>query len=220
MFDMMGAEGSIQVYISGEDPVTKAVIRRILDFVSPRFLIIDNIPARGGEIKKKIPQCNTLASAFPVIMLLDADEGCAPTLKANLLKEQKQSDKFLLNIAVDEAEAWLMADIDGFAGYFGIDVRDMPKANLTKQGGRKAVVEMEFAMKSSYVFTHQLILKSTKPDFVKQIGVRELGRTKGKEYNAAVIPFIMNIWDIDKAKENSDSLQRMLRRINELISSY
>lgn len=80
---------NIEVYISGEDMVTIAVIKRLLRYVSPRFSIIQTIPARGGEIKKKVLQCNTLAVDFPVVMLLDLDDGCAPDLKNKLLENKK-----------------------------------------------------------------------------------------------------------------------------------
>ncbi|MDE5947803.1 MAG: DUF4276 family protein [Prevotella sp.] len=216
----MEHNSSIEVYISGEDNVTKEVIYRILSFVSPRFKVVGDIPARGGEIKKKIPQCNSLAKLHPVIMLLDVDNGCAPMLKSALLGDQKQSDGFLMNIAVDEAEAWLMADTEGFARYFGINSNDMPKAEANKQGGRKALIEMKFSMKSSFVLTHELIFKSNNSVLKQQIGVKEKGKTKGKEYNDAIVPFIKNVWNIKQAKINSDSLQRMLRRLECLLNKY
>ena len=60
--------GDIWVYISAEDPVTKAVIERLLAYCSPRLKIFKEMPARGGEIKSKIAQLNALASSKPVIL--------------------------------------------------------------------------------------------------------------------------------------------------------
>ncbi len=149
---------NIEFFISGEDAVTIAVIKRMLAYVSPEFTILNNIPARGGEVKKKVLESNDLSEDFPVIMLLDLDDGCAPDLKKTLLQGKSQNKHFLLNISVDEAEAWLMADRQGFANYFGIDIDLMPVAQMQKQGGRVERVEMYFPMKSSLVFTHQLAL--------------------------------------------------------------
>ena len=212
---------SIKVYISGEDPVTKAVIRRLMGYVSERFQVIMEIPARGGEIKKKIPQCNKLAESYPVIMLLDVDDGCAPALKRELLGGLEQSDRFLMNIAVDEAEAWIMADREGFAKYFSIDIDEIPLSASLKMGGMKKVVEMDFPMKSSMVLTHVIAPKSKNKEFVKQVAVLDSkGKCKGKEYNNAIVPFIEKAWNVDHAMENSDSLQRMVRRLKVLHQSY
>lgn len=75
-------------------------------------------------------------------------------------------------------------------------------------------------MKSSFVLTHELIFKSNNPVLKQQIGVKEKGKTKGKEYNDAIVPFIKNVWNIEQAKTNSDSLQRMLRRLECLLNKY
>lgn len=212
---------NIEVFISGEDAVTLAVLKRMLAYVSPRFVILNNIPARGGEVKKRVLESNDLSEDFPVIMLLDLDDGCAPDLKTTLLQGQSQNNHFLLNISVDEAEAWLMADRQGFSKYFGIDINLMPIPQMQKQGGRVERMEMYFPMKSSLVLTHQLALKSRKKEIREKVGVADpKGPKKGKEYNDAVIPFVENVWNIDAALPNSDSLQRMVRRLHALLADY
>lgn len=212
---------NINIYISGEDPVTVAVLKRVLAYVSPRFYVMGNIPARGGEVKKKVLQCNVLAQNYPVVMLLDLDEGCAPDLKMRLLQGNVQSTHFIMNISVDEAEAWLMADRKGFSTYFAIDVNLIPTPKLQKQGGRVALIEMEFPYKSSLVFTHKLALLSKKQEVRDKVGVvNPCGPKKGKEYNDAVLPFVNDKWNIDAALPHSDSLQRMIRRLRELESQF
>lgn len=211
----------IEVYISGEDAVTIAVIKRLLAFVSPRFSVLQYIPARGGEVKKKVLQCNELAKEYPVVMLLDLDEGCAPNLKNNLMRGKPQSPHFIMNISVDEAEAWLMADRHGFSSYFGIQMKYMPDTQMQKQGGRNARKEMYFKMKSSLVFTHELALLSSSKEVQQKIGVKDpSGPKKGPEYNDAVLPFIETVWDVKSALANSDSLQRMVRRLNTLLADF
>lgn len=87
------------------------------------------MPARGGQIKHKISEPNRLSSSKPVILLTGLDvTQCPPMLKNSLLANQEQNDDFILNIAVDEAEAWLMADREGFAEYFGIPISEIPNA--------------------------------------------------------------------------------------------
>lgn len=40
--------------------------------------------------------------------------------------------------------------------------------------------------------------------------------SKGPEYNVAILPFVKNIWNIDEAMKNSDSLSRMVLRLKRL----
>jgi hypothetical protein len=205
----------MKIYIAGEDPVTCAIIRKVLFYCSNTFEIIMELPARGGQIKSKIKEFNTLSSSFPVVLLMDLDaDSCAPQLVGQMIPERNEN--FSFNVAVDEAEAWLMADREGFAEYFQIKRDDMPSSHLTKQGGSKALIEMNFSYKSSMYLTHELIKKSRKQEFVQQLTPKK-GAAKGPEYNSCILPFIQNKWDIDCARKNSDSLNRMIARIKKLI---
>ena len=207
----------MKVYIVGEDAVTYSVIKRILYYCSSDFEIEAELPARGGQVKNKITEFNSLSEVHPVILLIDLDNyDCAPLLIEKLLKDKNKC--FIFNIAVDEAEAWLMADRKGFSSYFRVKIEDMPSAHQSKQGGRKALTEMNFTYKSSMFLTHELIKKSKNSDYIKQLTPKK-NAAKGPEYNSCMLPFIQNAWNIDDARNNSDSLNRMILRIENLIIS-
>ena len=127
----------------------------------------------------------------------------------------EQNENFILNIAVDEAEAWLIADTNGFADYFGIPLAELPESGLTKMNGHKDVMEMPFSCKSSWLFTHSYITKSAKRELRLQIEAQGTA-CKGREYNQAVVPFIKNYWNIEAAMANSNSLERMVSRLRSL----
>ena len=92
--------GDIYVYISAEDPVTIAIINRLLNFVSPRLKVLKNMPARGGQIKSMILALNELSKTRPVVALIDLDANvCAPALKQDLLHGNAQNMDFIFNIA-------------------------------------------------------------------------------------------------------------------------
>ena len=123
----------MRVFIVGEDDVTLAIIRRVLVYCSDDFEIISELPAHGGQVKNKIKEFNKLSESYPVVLLIDLDnDDCAPLLIKKLVKDKNKD--FIFNIAVDEAEAWLMADRENFASYFKIKMEDMPSAHQTKQG--------------------------------------------------------------------------------------
>lgn len=207
---------TIQVYVSAEDPVTKAIVERLLAYCSTRFVVFKEIPARGGEIKNKIQELNNLAASRPVILLTDLDtEYCAPQLKSKLLKDMAQSPNFVINIAIDEAEAWLMADREGFSKYLGIPIDVIPESTMQKMGGSKPVLEMDFCYKSSLYLTHKIAPQSFNEELKQQIAVQGQA-CKGKEYNSAMLPFVKEVWNIEAATQNSDSLSRMIRRLCDL----
>lgn len=210
------------MYIVGEDAVTIHVLHRIIAFCAEIKHIETNIiaefPVRGGQIKEAIANYNKLALVAPVILLTDLDDVlCAPTLINRLLNGVKKNKAFVINIAVDEAEAWLMADRIGFAEYFNIDINALPMSVQTRQGGRNYCTEMDFQCKSSYDFTHRILQTCTNPVLIKQLQPQK-GATKGPEYNSVIIPFIQKKWDINAAKLNSNSLDRMIKRIIFLMS--
>ncbi len=207
-----------RVYIAGEDEVTREIIKRILCYCSPEFEIINSLPARGGQLKRKIKEFNNLSQDNPVILLADIDaECCAPIFKEKLLNGEAQNQQFLINIAVDEGEAWLMADRMNFATFLGINEDEMPHFVPKKQSGRKALMEIDLDVKTSYYLTHTLALQSSDKEIVAQIGTMDES-CKGKEYNTKLLPFIREQWNISEAIKNSDSLTRMIRRINDLAN--
>lgn len=208
----------VGIYVVGEDEVTRHVIYQVLKYChGDKFTVLAELPARGGEIKNKISNFNNLAMKDPVILLMDLDaDSCAPELKRKLFGQLNQAENLIFNIAIDEAEAWLMADREGFAKYISVDVDKLPYAELQKQGGPKACMEMRINCKSSYFLTHILILESSDPTLKRQL-LAEGKASKGREYNTAILPFIDNYWDIESAMKNSESLCRMVRRIKTLL---
>ena len=150
------------VYIVGEDDATRAVIERVIADYNSELNILQNLPARGSQIKSMMSKFNTLAQKHPVILLTDLDgEFCAPMGKQKLLSGMDKSRDFIVNIAYDEVEAWLMADVEGFANYFSIPKMQMPKFVPKRMQGRKALSEISLEIKSSWHLTHILSHLST-----------------------------------------------------------
>lgn len=205
------------VFIVGEDPVTRAIIYRLVKEYASSLRIKQSLPARGGEIKTKIVSFNQLALSYPIILLSDLDtDPCPPIAKSNLLKDVTTvSPEFLINIAVDEAEAWLFADREGFADYFEIPLASVPESQMQKFQGMRQRKEMMVPLKSSYYLTHTLIGFSSNSTLRNQ--VFSSTSCKGKEYNSALLPFISNHWNPEVARNNSYSLERMIQRIESIV---
>ena len=208
----------MDVYIAGEDEATREVIVRIIKEYGHDLNILGSLPARGSQVKSSIKKYNQLSQKYPVILLTDLDEEpCGPVGKEKLLRDVQKSRDFVVNIAVDEVDAWLMADKDGFANYFGVPLSIMPNSVPQKMSGRKALPELSLPVKSSWFITHQLMQHSTNAERKAQVEVSPKDKNcKGKEYNTAIVPFVRNVWNPEKARLASDSLNRMILRIEKL----
>ena len=208
----------MEVYIVGEDFATQEIIKRIIVHCSIDIKIIAALPARGGQIKRDILKFNDLSKKYPVIMLTDLDAyNCAPEMLYNLIHTIPKENTFILNIAIDEAEAWLMADREGFSRYYHVPISAIPLPKSVKFKGNNYRNEMIFDYKASLYMMNNIIPKSTKDEVVKQLHSLK-GAKKGPEYNSAMEPFIRNHWNIENAMLNSDSLVRMVNRIKILAN--
>ena len=204
----------MKVYIVGEDDATKEIIRKIINYCGNKIEIITELPARGGQLKSKIKEFNVLSKAFPVILLTDLDNNDCPTTLIKSWNIVDKNDKFMINIAVDEAEAWLMADRESFAKYFHVKEDLIPTSHKTKLNGPHYTTEMNFPYKASLYLNSKIIPESTDMAIRQQM-LPTNGSVKGREYNVIVIPYIKKHWNIDKAISNSDSLRRMVNKIKE-----
>lgn len=201
----------MDVYIVGEDDVTKTIIQKLINYCSEKYNIISSLPARGGRIKSMVGNFNLLSDQTPVILLTDLDTyDCAPILINTWFRDLTKNPNFLVRVAIDEAEAWLMADREGFSNYFKVPITRIPTSKSLLK--RKPVIrEMDFPYKSSLYMMREIIPHTSKQDFKISLVAKD-GISKGAEYNSSLVPFI-DQWDIENAIENSYSLERTVNRL-------
>jgi hypothetical protein len=201
----------MNVDIVGEDPVTKAIIERLLSDYREDVSIKERVPVRGGQIKAYAPKYNLLGS--PVIMLTDLDEyDCPPSLISDWFGNNPINENLLFRIAQEEAETWLMADREGFSKWLGVSVDLIPKPR--KIDKRKPIYEIICPMKPSLYMMREIASKSSKTELKDLLIARE-GAKKGPGYNSALLPFIKNKWDVNNAASNSHSLAKAISRLKD-----
>lgn len=210
----------VKVYSVGEDPVTRAIIRRLIKEYAPHLEILHEEPVRGSQLKGMIAKFNKLAMTSPVVLLEDLDtEDCAPEARRNLLRGLIQSDDFIVNIAVDEAEAWLYADSKGLSQYLKVPLSEISSPEPQMMGGPHARMEVNTPIKASMHLTKVLINSTSDEELLKMIKSPD-GRCKGKEYNTAIVKFVDEVWNPEAARVVSYSLDGMIRRIQALDKKY
>ncbi len=201
----------MKVDIVGEDEVTRAVLKRLFRDLRLDIEIDKILPARGGQIKVLAPKYNALD--LPIILLTDLDTyDCPPSLIQDWFKGVQINKNYLFRIAYGEAESWLMADRTGFSRWIGSKITSIPDSQIIDR--RKNIKELVFPYKPSLFLMRDIATKATNIKIKNGLIPKE-GSKKGPLYNATLLPFIENYWNIESASMNSTSLQKAIQRIKE-----
>jgi hypothetical protein len=107
----------------------------------------------------------------------------------------------IFRIAVREIESWLLADRTGFASFLNIKKQLIP---LNPDGIRDPKRLLINLAKRSH---RRLIRNAIVPTPGNTARI-------GPDYNGQLSYFVTNIWNIEEALKNSDSLRRTVKAIN------
>jgi hypothetical protein len=199
----------MEIDIVGEDPVTQAIIERLLKEYRKDIKIKSRLPARGGQIESLAPKYNLLTS--PVFLLTDLDNYlCPPSLIKKWIGKENIRNNMLFRIAHEEAETWLMADRKGFAKWLNVSIDLIPEPKIIDK--KKGINEIIFPIKPS-LYMMMKIASQSKNEKLKEHLTPKKGASKGPGYNLAMVPFIEKKWDIKNAASNSYSLSKAINRL-------
>ncbi len=198
-------------YIAVEDDLSDAVARKLLHHVRRGFQVKARYPLPSfpharpelsgyGYLRANVRAFNRAAAQTPHLLLTDLDvAACAP----ELIREWHGSSlhpNFLLRIAVREVETWLLADAANMADFLGLALGHIPANVETVANPKEEIVR----------------LASLSPNpIVQENLVPSPGSTAktGRLFNRSLIGYVRDLWDIDSAIANADSLDRALRAL-------
>lgn len=194
--------------ISGavEGPVDEAVLRRLIHGLGATPGTIYG--KRGKDrLVQQVAAYSHAARLAPwvVLMDLDHDADCAPTLRIRLLPDPAPA--LCLRIAVRAVEAWLLADRERFAEYFGIALSKVPPQPEALSDPKRAVVDLARSSRR----------KEIRRDLVPR---QESGRTVGPAYTSHLLAYIQdgqNGWRPEIAAEEAQSLESAIRCLKRLL---
>lgn len=196
------------VFISGavEGASDEAMFRRLVTHLGAHVHRIQ--PPRGkAAIRRALPGLNAAANwtRWLVLVDLDHDFPCPGALVADWLP--RPAPFMRLRVSVPEIEAWLMADAERFAVYFGIKSAAVP-AEPERVADAKATLV-------------QLATTSSRRDVrLDMVPSSRSGRSVGRAYSSRLIAFVSDMergWRPDVAATRAPSLAKCLQRLRELI---
>jgi hypothetical protein len=192
-----------------EGAVDEAVVKRLIIEAGGE---IGPIYGKRGKslLRQRVNGYNNAAHYHPWIVLIDLnqDADCPPPLKAHWLPNPGPFMCF--RIAVREIEAWLLADRERFASFFRVPLSDVPTDPELLDDPKEVVIELSRRSQS----------RDIRLDMVPRTGS---GRKIGPAYVSRLIEFVSDPqkgWRPERAARSSDSLNRSLTRIRELVGSF
>jgi hypothetical protein len=187
-----------------EDPVSHAIIERILGLFPDTIRIGTRYPSHGyGNIKANIEKYNTAARHLPFFILTDLDtRECAPGLKNEWLP-RGIAENLLFRVAVREVESWLLADRKNFARLLRISVENITREPDTLPDPKEEVFRLVRRSRS----------RSLKEDILPSRTSRI-----GPGYNTVLPNFIRDSWNPEIARTHSPSLDKTIRSISAFCS--
>ena len=189
----------IPINIAVEDPLSEAVLRRLL-VTSGQDFAMGTVYGRGGVgyLRRMVAGFNNAARAgTPFLVLADLDrQVCAPEVIAQWLPHGAHAN-LLLRFAVREVEAWVMGDAVAFARFLGVRRARIPDAPESLGDPKRELVNIaRFSTKRDIRADIVPLPNSTAP--------------VGRNYNARLGQFVVSAWRPNVARQAVDSLDRAI----------
>ena len=196
-------------FVSGavEGVVDEAVFERLLRTV--RGQVANLYPTHGkSNLLNRLCGFNAAARRSPWLVLvdLDGDADCAPPFLARHLPSP--APHMMCRVVVRAIEAWLLADRKRAAGLLQVAERLVPDRPEDLPDPKGALVDLARRSRS----------REVREDLVPRVGS---GRKVGPLYSSRIIGFVQdqrNGWRPRVAAHSADSLDRCLRRLDQLAS--
>lgn len=192
------------ILIVGEDELCCVLGSRLVEACLPTWkLALTPINKRGvTRLAAEVPRYVSYArNVHPVLCIADTDGKCPASLSSAWLAKGR-SDDFLLRLAVQEAESWVLADADALARALAIPVGIVPREPDNLADAKSTLVGL--ARRSSK--------RSVRRDFVS-----DFDQTKpGSGYVRALCDVVKADWRATIAADRSPSLKRAMARLGEL----
>jgi len=188
-----------------EGTTDEAVVLRLLAAVGAEP---GTVYGKGGKATLKMKMLGYANAArhapWVVVVDLDHDADCPPTLRAEWVPQPAQYLCFC--IAVREIEAWLLADRNNIAAFLGVARSKVPSSPEQLADPKQAMVNL----------ARQSRRAAIRMDMVPREGS---GRSIGPAYPSRVAEFARAHWDPMVAAVASESLRRAIDRMTTLVKA-
>jgi hypothetical protein len=148
------------------------------------------------------------ASRFsPWLVLRDLDAAhCAVHLADTLLPNRHDHPDLFFRVVVREIEAWLLADRAAISQYLGVSQATIPADPEALLNPKAQLINIASGSRH----------RSLREGIVPRAGS---GANVGPEYNVLLQKFVIEHWDVNRARERAQGLDRLMQRLQEWSAS-
>lgn len=157
-----------------------------------------------GYIKVKIKDFNKSANTICYLALVDFMDTkckCPSDVISNWLPSK--NELMFFRVVVREIESWVMADRKNIAKFLKVPIEKIPIFPEAEIDPKQKLVNIARGSHSHSVIS-SLVPEQNSTALV------------GNLYNSEIKRFVLNFWDINLARLNSPSLDRCLKRLEEI----
>lgn len=197
---------AIMISCAVEGPVDESILRVLLSYSGA---MPAGIYGKNGKsfLRQKIQSYNQAAFYSPWIILTDLnhDAECAPALRTLWLPDP--APNMFFRIAVREIEAWLLGDQERIAAFLNVALSKIPENPEILDDPKQFMIELAANSRR----------REIREDMMPRPGS---GRKIGPAYSSRLIEFATDRqsgWRPEVAARNSDSLNRCLRGLRNLL---
>lgn len=170
---------------------------------------ISDVYGREGKtrILSRLGGYNNAGRFRPVLVVIDLDQDhdCAPPLIQEHLPERSKYTCF--RVAVREVEAWLLGDPDALAEYLHVARSKVPARPQELPDPKLTLVNLARRSRK----------RAIREEMVPRQGS---GRTIGPGYTACMVQFAKTMWRPDVAREQCESLSRLLACVKQVADDW
>jgi hypothetical protein len=174
-----------------------------------RGALVHRVQVQHGKanLRRALPGYNAAATWSPWLVLVDLDQdfACPGALVTDWLPAPSPHMRF--RVVVRQIEAWLLADAERFASFFGVRKSAIPAAPDTLVDAKAKVLDLAATSRRSAI----------RQDMTPRLGS---GRRVGPAYTSRLIDFATDLsggWRLAVAAARSPSLAKCVSRLDELV---
>jgi hypothetical protein len=152
-------------------------------------------------MKKNLSGYNQASVHIPFCIVTDLDNGeCAPSLINEWTANMTINKNLILRVAVREIEAWIMSDRQGFSKFSGVPLKHVPEEPEKISDPKSTLLN--------------IVAKYGKKMIRQDLLPRNSYSSIGPNYNLTLSEFVFHAWNVQRARKNSRSLEKMMHHLN------
>lgn len=195
----------LEIALVVEDVLSFVLMEKVLAHTGRSYKVLRPLVERGvGNIYKSVAKYLSACHALPHVVLVDLDQSaCAPQLRVQW-GVASVPKSMLFRVAVREAEAWVLADREGFAGFAAIPVNKIASSPESLADPKQELIN--------------LVRRSRNKRLVAELVPTQGSAVSiGPLYNERLGQFVRERWDVDAAMALSPSLGRTFERLRSFM---